>query len=152
MQPDEGRVLWRGGDIHRVLDDYHAGMNYIGHLNGVKSGLTCLENLHVAAALAGGGVAADPAEVLGKYGLKGHEDTYAHLLSSGQRRRLALARLAIRRAGVWILDEPFTSLDDKGRRFMAGEFRGHLDAGGVIVMTSHDEINWQGIEPVRVGL
>ena len=66
--------------------------------------------------------------------------------------RVISARLAIRRAGVWILDEPFTSLDDKGRRFMAGEFRGHLDAGGVIVMTSHDEINWQGIEPLRVGL
>jgi heme exporter protein A len=74
------------------------------------------------------------------------------MLSSGQRRRLALARLSLSACGLWILDEPFTSLDEKGKVFMKQRFVEQLSAGGIIVLTSHEPVLLDGISPVQVCL
>jgi heme exporter protein A len=152
IQPDEGEVLWRGSNIRSCMDDYLAEMHYVGHTNGIKSGLTCAENLRVAQALDGNDSLLDPALTLQQYGLGAYVDTQAQLLSSGQRRRLALARLSISQADIWILDEPFTSLDESGKNLMKQQFLQQLGSGGIIVLTSHEPIPLQDISPVLVVL
>jgi heme exporter protein A len=152
IYPDAGAVLWRGADIRSCLDDYLAELSYVGHSNGIKLGLTCIENLKFAGALMPACRHEDVPDVLAAYGLGAYEDTPAHLLSSGQRRRLALARLSIGQARIWVLDEPFTSLDESGRRAMQEKFHTHLDDGGVIVMTSHEEYAWENATVVTVNL
>ena len=81
-----------------------------------------------------------------------YKETSAQLLSSGLRRRLALARLATCAARLWVLDEPFTSLDTEGRNVIKGLFRDHMNSGGIIVMTSHDHIDLEGSSIVRIHL
>jgi len=152
IEPDDGEVHWRGENIKSIRNDYQGELAYVGHTNGIKSGLTCHENLKVASALAGSTRTTDAGTVLDRYGLAAYEDTLVQLLSSGQRRRLALARLSLCHARIWILDEPFTSLDEQGRKFMNGLFQEHLQAGGIIVMTSHDELRLVGISAARIGL
>jgi len=152
IRPDAGEVLWRGADIGTCMDDYLADMHYVGHNNGIKSGLTCMENLRVAQALVGGNLSLDKVLILKQYGLGSCVDTPAQLLSSGQRRRLALARLSISYADIWILDEPFTSLDETGKSFLKQRFLQHLANGGIIVATSHESIHLESVVPVTVRL
>lgn len=152
IPPDEGEVLWRGSDIRQCMDDYLAEMSYIGHHNGVKGGLTCAENLKVACVLSAYGDSVDPAAVLQPYGLGEYIHTPAQMLSSGQRRRLALARLAVSRARIWILDEPFTSLDEKGKTFIKAQLLRQLADGGIIVLTSHEPVHLEEASPVTIRL
>jgi heme exporter protein A len=150
--PDAGVVSWCGSDIRSSMDEYLADMRYVGHNNGVKSGLTCTENLKIACALFAAAGTVDIGGILEQYGLGHHADTPAQMLSSGQRRRLALARLSLSACGLWILDEPFTSLDEKGKVFMKQRFVEQLSAGGIIVLTSHEPVLLDGISPVQVCL
>ena len=152
IQPESGAVLWRGTDIRSAMDDYLAELCYIGHHNGIKPGLTCLENMRFAAALAAAAGTVDYADILARYGLGDYEDTPAQLLSSGQRRRLALARLSVGRARIWILDEPYTSLDEAGKVYMKTVFRQHVASGGVIIMTSHEERAWEDMNVAIIRL
>ncbi len=145
IEPDTGEVFWQGRNIRDCMDDFLPALHYVGHTNGIKTNLSCIENLRVAHALARRGRTADWSSILVQYGLAGYEGHPAHLLSSGQRRRLALARLSVCHADLWILDEPFTSLDEAGRAMLKEIFRNHLDSGGSIILTSHDEIAWDGI-------
>lgn len=152
IEPDGGEISWCGQNIREVPEPYHADLNYLGHSNGIKPGLTCLENLRFSGALAAQILTTDIDALLEKYGLYGYQDTYAYSLSAGQRRRLALARLSLCSTRLWILDEPFTSLDEKGRNNMKDIFYQQLAAGGLIIMTSHDLDLWDRIEPVRLVL
>ena len=152
IEADEGEISWGGNNIYSVLDEYRGCLHYLGHKNGIKAGLTCCENLKVLSALGNQIVTDDYPAILDKYGLSGYQDTYAYTLSAGQKRRLALARLSINQSILWILDEPFTSLDEKGKNDMKQIFRGHLDAGGIILLTSHDNIDWGNIEVTRIQL
>ena len=152
IQPDEGEVLWRGDDIRGCMDEYLIEMNYIGHNNGIKHGLTCAENLKIASVLAATVEAEDPGTLLKQYGLGDYINTPAQMLSSGQRRRLALARLAVSRARIWILDEPFTSLDEKGKNFIKAQMLRHLGNGGIIVLTSHEPVHLDKAAPVTIRL
>ncbi len=138
--------------LNDIAVEYRGDLNYIGHSNGIKAGLTCIENLKLACSLSREIITTDMDQVLEDYGLNGYQDNYAYSLSAGQRRRLALARLSLRKTTLWILDEPFTSLDDRGKRLMMGIFKQHLDSGGMIILTSHEVIRWEDIEPNRIGL
>jgi len=152
IEPEQGEVLWQGGNIRQAIDEYHANMLYVGHTNGIKTGLTCVENLRFASALAASVRTSDLSTVLQHYGLGQYEDTLAQLLSSGQRRRLALARLSVCNARLWILDEPFTSLDDKGKSLQKSMFQQHLLSGGIIILTSHEQINWESVNSIKINL
>lgn len=109
---DAGEVRWRGESIRALAEDYRRELLYFGHLNGIKGDLTGVENLRLAATLDGDRVGIDAVwSALERIGLAGFEDLPTRMLSQGQKKRVALARLMLSRAPLWILDEPFTALD-----------------------------------------
>jgi heme exporter protein A len=141
--PDAGTVQWNGKNIHDHRQEYFKEMSYIGHVNGIKLELTALENLVIADALSVTDNNFAPLEILEKMGLGEHENIPARKLSSGQRRRLALARLLISDTRLWILDEPLTSLDDYGRQVMRDMISAHAAGNGITVLATHDPLNYQ---------
>jgi heme exporter protein A len=141
--PDAGSVLWNGKNIHDHRQEYFKEMSYIGHVNGIKMELTVLENLAIAGAISVTDKKVSPLETLEKMGLAEYENIPARKLSSGQRRRLALARLLITDTRLWILDEPLTSLDDYGRQLMRDMISAHAAGNGVTVLATHDPLNYQ---------
>ncbi|KPK56738.1 MAG: hypothetical protein AMS22_00250 [Thiotrichales bacterium SG8_50] len=141
----EGEVRWMGQDIHEVRADYYADLAYIGHAHGVKDDLTPVENLRIATALGNAkpDALSDEAleEALLAVGLFGFEDQLAQTLSAGQRRRVALARLLLTRARLWILDEPLTALDRAGHEKIETMLTEHAQGGGMVIFTSHHALN-----------
>ncbi len=139
--PDAGEIRWQGQDSRRLGEDYHSELLYLGHLNGIKGDLTGIENLHVAAIL--DGTAADEGQLrsaLEQMGLAGYEDLPATVLSQGQKRRVALARLPVSDVPLWILDEPFTALDTDAVDLLQRLISKHLSKNGLVVLTSHQEV------------
>lgn len=140
--PARGDVRWQGESIRVLREEYHRQLVYIGHAPAVKDELTGRENLAVSCAL--GGVPAEDAVLraaLERVGLDGYADLPARHLSQGQRRRVALARLAASGATpLWILDEPFTALDATAVGCVQEMIAEHLERGGVAVFTSHQEV------------
>lgn len=98
-RPDAGEVLWQGQPLHQVRDSYHQNLLWIGHQPGIKTRLTALENLHFYHR---DGDTAQCLEALAQAGLAGFEDIPVNQLSAGQQRRVALARLWLTRATLWI--------------------------------------------------
>lgn len=142
LAPQRGRVLWGGMDIARLREEFGRRLLYIGHTAALKAELSLLENLQVALALAGYAPAADAARAaLREAGLGGREHAAARTLSQGQRRRAALARLAL--AGttpLWVLDEPFNALDRAASTWLLRHVTHHVEAGGIVVLTSHQDV------------
>ncbi len=136
VQPDEGAILWDGADIQDARAEFLADVIYIGHAHGVKEELTARENLRFAQALGPAGHTSIET-ALDRVGLYGYEDVPARALSAGQRRRVALARLLVRAARLWILDEPFTALDRAGRELVEALLAAHIEGGGLAVLTTH---------------
>ena len=127
-RPDAGTIRWNGADIA----DEPAPAAYLGHLDAIKLGMTVVENLRVMA----GGMALGPA--LEAMDLSPLSDLPGRLLSAGQRRRLALARLALAPpGGLWLLDEPTLGLDAASVTRLGTLFAAHREAGGVIVTATH---------------
>lgn len=154
LSPTAGHVQFGGEDIRKLREDFWQLLAYVGHLNGVKDDLTALENVRFAASLAGHSTEETGAlQALGAVGLAGFEFSQARFLSQGQRRRIALARLFLaREARLWILDEPFTSLDHAGGDVMQTLLAEHLAAGGAVVLTSHQPLTLPGGPPRLVRL
>lgn len=148
-EADEGRILWHGESIQDSR--YRSDMTYVGHLDGIKKELTVLENLKVSLALKSPGPYTIEA-ALSRVQLAGYDDIPAQSLSAGQKRRLSLARLLITHNRLWILDEPFTSIDREGIRLIETLMSEHCAKGGMIVLTSHHEIDLHGIDVQRVRL
>jgi heme exporter protein A len=136
--PDSGRVCWDGVDVRRASG--YAGLRvYIGHANALKEDLTVLESLQFLARLHGR--AHDGASLrsaLERVGMGSRRDAPVRTLSQGQRRRAALARLALERAAaLWILDEPYDALDVDGIDAVNRLLHEHLGRGGSVLLTSH---------------
>jgi heme exporter protein A len=139
--PAEGEVRWQGEPIEVLAEDYRRAMLFLGHHGAVKEELTPLENLTLAAQLDGFELDEPTAmQALVRFGLRGREDLAVRFLSAGQKRRVLLARLAVRKAALWILDEPFTALDVKAVDMLSGLIEGHLAAGGMAILTSHQSM------------
>ncbi len=142
LRPDAGAIRWRGEPISELADDYNREILYFGHLNGIKADLTGLENLRVAATLD-----QDPltdgaiTDALAQIGLAGFEDLPTRMLSQGQKKRVALARLILSKAPLWILDEPFTALDTDAVALLERLIAGHVADGGAAVLTTHQEVS-----------
>jgi heme exporter protein A len=148
-EPDSGQVIWCGDAINDSL--YYADMAYVGHLDGIKKELTVLENLKVSLALCKTGQHSIQ-QALDKVKLSGYDDALVQTLSAGQKRRLSLARLLISQKIVWILDEPFTSLDKQGIVLIENLMIEHCANGGMIVLTSHHDTDLQSVEIQRIHL
>lgn len=140
IEPDAGNILWRGRNILGDDSEYLRDMSYVGHLNGIKLGLTPFENLTIDYALSTQSGEISLPEILEKFGLARYKDVLAHKLSSGLRRRLALARLQVSGTCLWLLDEPYTSLDEEGKKLVGELLHKHLHSGGAAIMASHEFI------------
>lgn len=138
--PSEGEVRWQGEDIRKTRSEFLDEVAYVGHIHGVKGDLTSLENLDIARSLGGTAQGISTVDALAMLGLGGYEDLPCRMLSAGQRRRVALARLLVVEARLWILDEPFTALDTTGIATVEVLITEHLISGGVAVLTSHQPI------------
>jgi heme exporter protein A len=145
-----GRLAWAGS--RREWGEATRGaVAYCGHLSALKGELSATENLAFAAALAGGPAGA-VADALAGAGLARVADLPAAQLSAGQRRRLALARLPLAGAPLWLLDEPQTNLDDTGKAYLRGLLAAHLATGGVAVVASHEPGSLAGVATARLEL
>lgn len=150
-RPDAGEVRWCGEPIARCRDRYHREMAYLGHTNGIKDELNPVENLrfhctlHRRAFDPGAAVA-----TLKRLGLSRCLDLPCRALSFGQRRRVALSALLLAGASLWILDEPLTGLDTHAVALVEGLIREHLQAGGMVVATTHQVMNLEGINVQRL--
>ncbi len=115
---------------------------YIGHKPGIKGLLTPRENLKWLTKLCGELVDQQQIDkALDIVGLYGYEDTRCHDLSAGQQRRVALAQLYCSQANLWILDEPFTALDQAGIRALEARFLEHCQGGGILLLSSHQALS-----------
>jgi len=140
--PAEGKVCWRGENIRAINEEYSASVRYVGHRNGAKEELTSVENLRIASGLDGVAVSDRQARaILDRVGLAGREDLPVRLLSEGQKRRSALARLLTCRSALWLLDEVLTSLDTAAVRLMKSILEEHLGEGGMAIIATHQELN-----------
>jgi heme exporter protein A len=126
-------------------------MTYIGHHDGIKGDLTVAENIQLAKAL-GKPSGTDLQTILKRLQLSGYNEVLARALSAGQKRRLALSRLLATVSRLWILDEPFTSLDRRGVEICEQLISSHLTNGGMVVMTSHHAMELRGVEITRLHL
>jgi heme exporter protein A len=136
-RPAAGSVHWRG---HPLADDDRGEMLFLGHAPAIKDELNVLENLQFSADLAGL-QDADCRKALQQLGIARLAQLPARYLSQGQRKRAALARLALS-TGVplWLLDEPFAALDDEAIVGVSALCAAHLAAGGMVVLTSHQDV------------
>ncbi len=151
--PAAGEIRWHGEAIRPLNEDYFAAMTYIGHLSGTKDDLTVIENLRISSALSGFEISSDQAsEALEYIGLGGREHLLVKVLSQGQRRRVALARLLTCKTPLWILDEPLVALDVTAVKLIQGVLEQHLQQNGMIVMTTHQEIDIAAASIVQLHL
>lgn len=141
-QPSEGEVLWDDQNIRSLGEEYFGSVAYVAHQNGVKDELTAIENLRIAGGVAGNSLGEREAqEILARIGLQKESYLPSRFLSAGQRRRVALARLLITKAELWILDEVLTSLDAAAMALSARFIGEHLRNGGMAIMATHQELN-----------
>ncbi len=153
LEPVAGEVLWKGENIRAQRDEFNADLLYLGHHNGIKSELTGFENLRISYALRGETPSDDQIyDALGQIGLAGREDLPTQVLSQGQKRRVALARLLLSNEALWVLDEPFTALDVNAVAQLAKLIEAHLQTGGMVVYTTHQEVDMCAGACVEVNL
>lgn len=139
--PQQGNVLWNNENIRLLEEDYRREFLYLGHQNGIKDDLDGLENLTLSCRLDSSDVNNDQIrQALGKMGLAGFEDLPTKMLSQGQKRRVALARLLLNSAPLWILDEPFVALDADAVELLQSVIADKLQNGGLVMLTTHMEV------------
>lgn len=140
--PAAGDVRWQQTSIVRDRENFHRHLLWIGHQPGVKSTLTAEENLafyHPRSDSAGRW------QALEACGLAGYEDVMVTQLSAGQQRRVALARLWLSQAPLWLLDEPFTALDPYCIERLTAKFEHHALMGGMVILTTHQPLRPLGV-------
>ena len=145
--PEAGEIHWKGKEIRDLGEDYFADLVFLGHLNAIKDELNALENLRINAGLAGNVVEDREAlAALRRMGLRGKELLPVKVLSQGQRRRVALVRLLVSDAPLWVLDEPLTALDTGAVDLMQELIGEHLSNGGMVIFTTHQPLKVAGVE------
>ncbi len=133
LRPAAGGLRWQGEDALADLPTHARRVAYVGHQDAVKPGLTAAENLRFAAQRGGGTVR----DALAAVGLEALADLPARMLSAGQRRRLALARLALSSAPLWLLDEPTLGLDAASVERFGALLAAHRRSGGLVAAATH---------------
>jgi heme exporter protein A len=135
LAPGAGEVRWNDVPIGALREEYSRDLVYLGHAPGVKGDLSAAENLAFACGLAGLS-ATGLDQALRRFDVPA--DRQVRQLSQGQRRRAALARLALPAAApLWLLDEPFAALDARGIALLNALLAERLAQGGMIVLTTH---------------
>jgi len=142
-QQFDGELRWCGEPMSRAKLAFRADLFYLGHAPAVKALLTPLENLRWSAS---GEIHAQQSmmDALKEVGLYGYEDVPCFSLSAGQQRRVALARLYLTTARLWILDEPFTAIDKSGVSALEWHISTHAQRGGGVILTTHHTLQLPG--------
>ncbi|MSQ57105.1 MAG: cytochrome c biogenesis heme-transporting ATPase CcmA [Limnohabitans sp.] len=137
----KGDIQWRGQSIIKNKMLFNRDLLYWGHLFAFKDELTPLENLQIDAAIAGFAVEKEEVQTaLNNQGLINKHNLAMKFLSQGQKRRVALARLQLSRASLWVLDEPLVALDHHSVNRLRSLLTTHLAKGGLLIFTSHQPI------------
>jgi heme exporter protein A len=157
LSPIEGgEILWNDTRIAKLGEDYLRDLVFLGHANGLKDDLSAVENLRHALALAGMRVGPEQLRTaLAEQGLAAVADIPVKLLSQGQKRRAALVRLDFSaNKPLWILDEPFSALDAASVARVEKAVVGHLHVGGMVLFTTHHEVELAGaqVQSVELGV
>lgn len=143
-----GELFWRGEPMQR--DNCSGDILFLGHQLGLKADLNPRENLLIAAGLNGYREGSSIGAVLSEIGLDGFEDEPVRRLSAGQKKRVALARLLLLPASLWLLDEPYANLDRIGIALVNDLLEKHIAAGGAALVTSHGAVSFHGGEPRHI--
>ena len=140
MHPESGQVRWKGQAIAQ-RDAFHRDLVYQGHEPALKADLSATENLHFACELRNGASDAQVQEALLQVGLHTLlRDQPVRSLSAGQQRRVALARVFLWDASLWLLDEPAANLDASGQEILCALLGQHLRNGGMAVIAAHQAL------------
>jgi heme exporter protein A len=152
-RPDGGQLSWNGEALSKSAA-FKASLVYMGHANALKDDLTALEALRFLTTVHGRACPQDRMEAaLRRMGVFHRRRLPVRMLSQGQRRRVALARLALEdRPGFWVLDEPFDALDDAGLNLVQELFRENVQRGGTVLFTSHIPVRPEGLPLLELAL
>ncbi|MEY2947089.1 MAG: Cytochrome c biosis ATP-binding export protein CcmA [Pseudomonadota bacterium] len=143
---EDGEITWNHQAVVQNPEAFRADLAYLGHQLALKEDLTPLENLRADAAVAGRPLKPEDAlKALAQLGLRGREHLPVRVLSQGQKRRTALARLLVSSAKLWILDEPFVALDTAAQNALTQIINGHLAHQGMVLLTSHQAVSLGGV-------
>lgn len=148
LPTESGDIAWGGHTLHEVRDDFHQRLAYLAHINALKGELTALENLHYTVALKRPVSSDELHQALARLQISACADLPVRALSAGQKRRVAIARVLLARAALWILDEPITNLDAAGIALFEACMEEHLREGGMILTAAH-QLLLQGRPNVR---
>jgi heme exporter protein A len=140
LRPEQGAVTWLGRPISQIRAQYQAAMAYSAHEPALKADLTALENLHFAVGLKRQTERSELRACLERTGVGQCADLPARVLSAGQRRRVALARVLGVKASVWLLDEPYANLDAAGSELVSGLLQAHVEEGGLALVVAHRDM------------
>jgi heme exporter protein A len=141
LRPEQGLVSWLGTSIASVRSEYQATLAYASHEPALKADLTALENLRFAVGLKRRVTAEELRGSLERTGVADCADLPARVLSAGQRRRVAMARVLAMQASLWLLDEPFTNLDAGGTALMTSLLQAHAQQGGAALVVAHHDLD-----------
>ena len=148
LRPEQGAVHWRGAAILAARSEYQAALAYASHEPALKSDLTALENLRFLVGLKRPVSLSELGASLERTGVAQCADLPARVLSAGQRRRVAMARVLAYRASLWLLDEPFTNLAAANNlillfacALMSTLLEDHVAAGGAALVVAHHDLN-----------
>jgi heme exporter protein A len=136
--PHAGQLRWNGDVVKPLAAPMRSSVTFVGHAPAIKDELTATENLALLVDL-GGEKASRPAiaAALDAVALGARASLPCRALSQGQRRRIGLARLALSRRPLWLLDEPSTALDAAGTGYLGNLLREHLERGGLAAIATH---------------
>jgi heme exporter protein A len=140
LRPEQGTVTWRGHSIATARTQYQADMAYASHEAALKGDLTALENLHFSVGLKRRVARAELLSALDRTGVANCADLPSRVLSAGQRRRVAMARVLAMQASVWLLDEPYSNLDSAGTELLSELLDRHVQGGGLALVVAHQSL------------
>ena len=147
----EGAISWYGDPIKECREEFYSSLVYIGHRVGVNKVLTPLENLRWSSSLQQVITDDELLDALEKVGLRGYEDSQCFTLSAGQQQRVSLSKLLLSKAKLWILDEPFTTLDAAGVKQLEALLRTHAGNGGAVMVTTHHTLSAPDLQVLELG-
>jgi len=143
-RPDSGEVVWNNETITSISTEYSQQMVWLSHRNGINDSLTAKENIQVTTSLSKS-TDINIDSVLERVGLKGYANTPVRQFSAGMKRRLALSRLLTQQAALWILDEPQGALDKAGIKLFESLVEEHVSNDGMVIMSSHHDVQFENI-------
>lgn len=137
LQPEEGAVHWCAQDVRKSRATFQSTLAYAAHEAGLKADLTALENLQFSVGLRRQVARQELMECLEQADAADFADLPARVLSAGQKRRVAMARVLACKVPLWLLDEPFSNLDDGAMRRTTQLLEDHVRLGGAALVVAH---------------